>query len=81
MVGGQHGRPGVALTELRQVFERLVARGVSNSEACRVVGINRRTGTRWRYGRAIATGRCVCVAQCWGWLLRSGRGCRRPQGR
>jgi len=53
MVGGQHGRPGVALTELRQVFERLVARGVSNSEACRVVGINRRTGTRWRYGRAI----------------------------
>ncbi len=53
MVGGQHGRPGVALTELRQVFERLVARGVSNSEACRVVGINRRTGTRWRYGRGI----------------------------
>jgi hypothetical protein len=27
--------------------------GVSNSEACRVVGINRRTGTRWRYGRTI----------------------------
>jgi len=53
MVGGQHGRPGVALTELRQVFERLVARGVSNSEACRVVGIKRRTGTRWRYGRDI----------------------------
>jgi hypothetical protein len=53
MVGGQHGRPGVALTELRQAFERLVARGVSNSAACRVVGINRRTGTRWRYGRDI----------------------------
>ena len=41
------------MTELRQVFERLVARGVSNSEACRVVGIKRRTGTRWRYGRDI----------------------------
>jgi IS30 family transposase len=26
---------------------------VSNSEACRIVGINRRTGTRWRYGRTI----------------------------
>jgi IS30 family transposase len=26
---------------------------MSNSEACRVVGINRRTGTRWRFGRTI----------------------------
>nr|WP_225930494.1 helix-turn-helix domain-containing protein [Streptomyces koyangensis] len=25
--------------------------GVSNTEACRLVGINRRTGKRWRYGR------------------------------
>lgn len=24
---------------------------MSNSAACREVGINRRTGTRWRYGR------------------------------
>ncbi len=52
-----HGRPGVALTEVRRAFERLIAQGVSNSEACRVAGINRRTGTRWRYGRDIpATG-------------------------
>lgn len=28
-----------------------MAQGMSNSEACRQVGINRRTGTRWRYGR------------------------------
>ncbi|WP_347280171.1 IS30 family transposase [Frankia sp. CcI49] len=28
-----------------------MAQGVSNSAACREVGINRRTGTRWRYGR------------------------------
>lgn len=48
---------GVALTDVRRAFERLIAQGVSNSEACRVVGINRRTGTRWRYGRDIpATG-------------------------
>ncbi|WP_226931288.1 helix-turn-helix domain-containing protein [Parafrankia sp. CH37] len=28
-----------------------MAQGVSNSAACREVGINRRTETRWRYGR------------------------------
>jgi IS30 family transposase len=32
---------------------QLIARGVSNSEACRVVGIDRKTGNRWRYGRKV----------------------------
>jgi IS30 family transposase len=32
-----------------------VNQGTSNSEACRVVGVNRRTGTRWRYGRTVTT--------------------------
>jgi IS30 family transposase len=50
---GQYGRRGVALTNVRRAFERLIAQSVSISEACRVVGINRRTGTRWRYGRDI----------------------------
>ena len=36
---------------------RLIARGVPNSEACRIVGINRRTGTRWRFGRTITSSR------------------------
>lgn len=50
------GRPGVApQAEKREAFVRLIARGVSNSEACRVVGINRRTGTRWRFGREITS--------------------------
>jgi IS30 family transposase len=33
--------------------------GMSNSAACRIVGVNRRTGTRWRYGRCVTdrTGR------------------------
>jgi IS30 family transposase len=53
MGAGQHGRPGVPLTEVRRAFEQLIARGASSSEACREVGINRRTGTRWRYGRDI----------------------------
>jgi IS30 family transposase len=48
------GRPGVApQTEKREQYARLIARGVSNAEACRVVGINRRTGTRWRHGRTV----------------------------
>jgi len=43
---GHH--PGVALTEKREQFARLIGQGVSNSEACRLVGVNRKTGTRWR---------------------------------
>lgn len=45
--------PGVALTEKRDRFVRLIGQGVSNSEACRIVGVNPRTGTRWRFGRNI----------------------------
>ena len=33
-----------ALAEQRQAFAPLIAQGVSNSEACGIVGINRRTG-------------------------------------
>ncbi len=39
----------------REWFAAPVAAGVSNSEACRTVGVNRKTGTRWRYGRSIPT--------------------------
>ncbi len=31
----------------------LIAQGLGNSEACRVVGIDRKTGNRWRYGRKV----------------------------
>ncbi|MGH3968867.1 MAG: IS30 family transposase, partial [Mycobacterium sp.] len=48
------GRPsGGMLVEEQEWFGRLIAQGVGPSEACRIVGINRRTGTRWRYGRTI----------------------------
>ena len=51
-----HGRPGVApQTAKREWFARLIARGVSNAEACRIVGVNVRTGKRWRHGRMITT--------------------------
>ena len=46
-------RRGLMLVEKQEWFARLITQGVSNSEACRIVGINRRTGTRWRYGRTI----------------------------
>jgi IS30 family transposase len=50
------GRPGVApQTAKREQYAALIARGVSFSEACRIVGINRRTGKRWRHGRTITS--------------------------
>jgi hypothetical protein len=39
--------------ETQQRYVRLIAQGLNNSEACRLVGINRKTGNRWRYGRAV----------------------------
>src|SRR3954447_2694995 len=39
--------------EKQQRFLRLIAQGFNNSEACRIVGIHRKTGFRWRYGRTI----------------------------
>ncbi|MEU1792624.1 IS30 family transposase [Streptomyces sparsogenes] len=39
------------LVREREAYFRLMQQGVSNTEACRIVGINRRTGKRWRYGR------------------------------
>lgn len=54
---GHVGTQGPApLTAQRQEFGRLIAKGVNNSEACRLVGVNRRTGTRWRFGRTVTSG-------------------------
>lgn len=50
------GRPGPApQTAKREEFTRLISRGVSNAAACRIVGVNPRTGKRWRHGRAITS--------------------------
>ncbi len=48
---GQHRRD--VLAGKREQFVGLIQQGVANSEACRIVGVNRRTGTRWRYGRTV----------------------------
>jgi IS30 family transposase len=44
---------GGVQAEKQQRYLRLIAQGISNSEACRIVRIHRRTGTRWRYGRTV----------------------------
>ena len=50
------GRPGRApQVEKRETYARLIAQGFSNAEACRITGINLRTGKRWRHGRSITT--------------------------
>ncbi|CAM4160211.1 IS30 family transposase [Streptomyces albus] len=35
----------------REAYSRLVQQGYSNTEACRIVGVDRRTGNKWRNGR------------------------------
>ena len=50
---GRRGPGVLPQVEKRQQFARLIAQGFNNSEACRIVGINRRTGKRWRHGRTI----------------------------
>ena len=54
-MAGRGYRGPEPLTAQRELFGRLIASGASNSEACRTVGVNRKTGTRWRYGRSIPT--------------------------
>ncbi|BAU87415.1 transposase, ISlxx5 [Streptomyces laurentii] len=39
------------LSREREAYSRLMRQGVSNREACRIVGIDRRTGRKWRNGR------------------------------
>ncbi len=46
------GMPGVGPdVAKREQYVLLIDQGYSNSAACRLLKINRRTGTRWRYGR------------------------------
>ena len=52
---------GGVQAERQQQYARLIAHGVNNAEACRIVGINRKTGNRWRYGRSIRNSAGVLV--------------------
>jgi len=44
-----------AHTEKRNLYIRLMSQGMSSNAACRAVGINIRTGKRWRHGRRVLT--------------------------
>ena len=44
---------GPPLSEQRRLCIELMSKNVSNTAACRIVGVNRRTGTRWRRGRTV----------------------------
>ena len=50
------------LTREREAYLALVGQGVGSQEACRIVGVNTRTGKRWRNGRN-PTGREVAAAR------------------
>src|ERR1700746_555863 len=52
---GRRGPGALPQVEKREQYARLIAQGFNNSEACRIVGINRRTGKRWRHGRTVTT--------------------------
>lgn len=48
------GRPGPAPDlEKRDLFAKLISEGIGHAAARRAVGINMRTGRRWRHGRTI----------------------------
>ena len=44
---------GGVQAEKQRRYVQLIAQGINNTQACRVVGIDRKTGNRWRYGRWI----------------------------
>ena len=45
------------MTALRVRYVQLVRQGLSNGEICRLLGIGRRTGTKWRYGYRFTDGK------------------------
>lgn len=46
----------------RRAYLDLVAQGTGTTEACRIVGIHRKTGHRWRHGRASQAGHTTTPA-------------------
>ncbi len=45
------GRGGIPLVGKRAFYIELMKTGIGNAEACRRVGVNRKTGVRWQHGR------------------------------
>jgi transposase, IS30 family len=47
------GPGGIPLVGKRAFYIELMKTGISNSEACRRVGVDRKTGVRWQHGRRV----------------------------
>ena len=69
---GRRGPGALPQVEKREQYARLIGQGFSSLEACRVVGINPRTGKRWRHGRTITARERVRIAD----LRKAGAGVR-----
>ena len=54
------GRP--RLKQQMDLYRKLMLEGLNNSAACRMVGVSRRTGQRWRLGRNLVNRRGQVVA-------------------
>jgi hypothetical protein len=71
------------LTSQRDQDRALMREGMSNAAASRIVGVNRKTAHRWRYGRSVTTrtGEVGTYPASPVPLTRCRRGiCRRPSG-
>jgi len=64
----KHSKTGTeGKTAERARYVELARQGLSNGEICRMLGIFRRTGTKWRYGytrRETKTGRVYLPTDC-----------------
>ena len=49
MRGRRRTPAGGVQAEKQRRYVQLIAQGLNNSEACRLGGIDRKTGNRWRY--------------------------------
>ena len=48
---GSRRRDHFPLTDRRAQYLRLIEQETSDAEACRDIGVKRKTGTRWKHGR------------------------------
>ncbi|MCY7289724.1 MAG: hypothetical protein LH624_16135, partial [Cryobacterium sp.] len=65
------------LTAKRDLYAHLMSQGMQNSAACRQVGVNRKTGQRWRLGRVVNDPKSVAsIATTRPWIA-----CTEPGGR
>src|SRR5665213_1259183 len=61
---GSSRRPGrPPMVEKQRAFARLLAQGVSISEACRRLGVDRKTGHWWKNGGVMVRGGIAVVVE------------------